>query len=325
LNFEPRTIAQIISVQSSTGAIFLVKTVYPETDALNATGQVLRAEWNSDRSSLDPDKERGVCLLNTNDSLAGSWCSPRGNLWVSTARGNIWTTAKVAWPTQRWRHLKYEVPDKKLGWFVTTLPNAEKTNHPPNVTAIWGTDDNDVFAATFMGALYHWDGKSWQQVHPSEGAALHHIHGTGDSDIYCVGDRGIVLYFDGKSWRRIPYPDEDDDITGIRAVAPGEVFLCTSSGKIARGGPQGLEILGEYPAPFYGIARFKQRLILAGGGTGVWELKKNRASVLKDSVYPAGLFEAGNVLFFVEASQEPAPAILQYNPKIEDPWLEWDF
>ena len=45
------------------------------------------------------------------------------------------------------------------------------------------------------------------------------------------------------------------------------------------GSRHGLELLGVFPTSFYGVAAFRERIILAGGKTGVWELKGNQAEM----------------------------------------------
>jgi hypothetical protein len=317
---EPRTINNIIYAQPGNDGIYMILTIYPETDALNAVGQIVSTPWKRG--------EPGAAVLNTNDTLGSLWVSPTGNFWVGSARGNVWTSAKVKWPPHRMSGLNIDAIDPRFKWNVTTLPNLRERNYTPNVTAIWGTTDSDVHAATFDGALYHWNGREWQEMATGVTTGLNHIHGTAATNVFCVGDRGVVLHFNGKVWTRIPYPGDPNPnvaLTGVRAVDPEHVFICGRGGKILHGGVNGLEVIGEFRASFYGLAYFQKRIFIAGGDTGVWELKGNKAEVLKSSFAAVGVFEAGNLLMFVEPAQEPRYRIIEYDPSNTAPWWRRTF
>jgi hypothetical protein len=73
-----------------------------------------------------------------------------------------------------------------------------------------------VFAAVFDGPIYHWDGKSWRQVHRARGT-IRSFSGSGASDVFAVGDKGALEHFDGTVWRSLRDPDGgrvDESFTG---------------------------------------------------------------------------------------------------------------
>jgi hypothetical protein len=318
---QPRTINNIIAAQPGVDGIYMILTIYVETDALNAVGQLVRTPWTRG--------EAGSAVLNTNDTLGSLWASPTGSLWIGSARGNVWTTAGVNWTPHRMQGLVFDALDGRYQWNVTTLPNLKKGNYVPNVTALWGTGDSDVFAATFDGPVYHWDGRAWTEQETDVTTGLNHLHGSGPGDVFCVGDRGVVLHYDGSRWSRVPFPGDSDTntaLTGVRAVSADEVFICGRGGKILHGGHRGLELIAEYPTSFYGLAYFQKRIFLAGGDSGVWELKGNRAEVLKGTFGAVGVFETGNLLVFVEPAQEPRHRIIEYDPaNAGAPWWRRTF
>lgn len=314
---EVRKIEQIVAVQSREDGLYLVYTTYAESDAMNAVGQVIRCGW---------ERTGGFrSVLNTNDTLIPIWRSPQGNLWVGSARGNMWTTARVEWPPHRMKGLTFEQTD--LEWRVTTLPKMEKLGYTPNVTALWGIDDSNVIAGTFKGGLYAWNGVEWRQVYTGTKSAINHIHGSGPRDIYAVGENGTVLHFDGDQWRQLPYPGDagsTDGLTGVRAISEHEVFICGRAGRVLHGNRNGLEVLNAFATPFYGVSYFQDRLILAAGDNGAWELSGNQAQPLKGNFSAVGVFEADSLLIFTESVQEPA-RIVEYNPTSSSAWWRRTF
>lgn len=317
---EPRQIQHVIAAAPGAEGIYMVQTSYWETDALGAVGQVIRNGW--DRGS------RFDCVLNTNDPLGPLWSSPERSLWVGSAKGTIFTTAPVSFPPHRNADLRFDVLDRSKTWAVASLPDLRSAGYAPNVTAIWGTSDSDLHAATFQGSVYHWDGSSWQELATGVRSGLNHLHGTARDDVYCVGEQGVVLHFDGRRWSRLPYPGDggqSDGLTGVRAIAPDEVFICGRAGTILHGSRHGLEILSISRMSFYGIAYFRGRLLLAAGDAGVWELQGNAVAPVKENFGAVGVFEADKHILFVEPSQEPRPRVIDYEPDDPVPWVRRAF
>jgi hypothetical protein len=316
---DVKVIQHIISVTPGASGFYMVETEYPETDALNAVGKVLRAEW-------DPEGD-AVCLLNTNDTLSCMWRSPSGALWIGSARGNVWTNAPVTFTSHRMPSLQYEVLDKRLDWKVTTLPNMEGLNYRPNITAIWGTADSQVFAATYKGIIYRWDGAQWTQAKVAS-VCLNHIHGSSSKDIYCVGFDSVILHYDGARWSRVPYPDNapaGEVLTGVRVRPTGDVLICGRGGTILEGRAPAFRVLAREKASFYGLALFNDNVFLAGGESGVWQMSNAQPLIIKPNVKAVGVFESPNVLFFIEAAQEPRPRVVEHDPNKDAPWFRVEY
>ncbi len=315
-----REISNIIAVQARPDGLYVVNTSYEESDALHAVGQLWRSDW-------DPTGGFNT-VLNTNDTLANLWISSTDQIWVGSSRGNVWTTASVRWPAHREKDLDWSPEGSGLDWEVTTLPDHQKHGYVPNITALWGAADDSVYAGTFKGTIYHWNGHKWIENETGVDSGINGIHGTGPTTVFAVGDRGVILHFDGKRWKRLPYPadcGEDDALTGVRMVSPGEAFISGRQGRVLHGGPAGFEILAETRFKFYGLARLRGRIILAAGNDGVAELKRNRVTILRDTFAAAGVFETGNTLAFVEPAQPDGPCMITYDPARDEPWLGKDF
>ncbi len=312
-------IKHIVGVRERTDGYYLVWISYFEDDAANAVGQILRT-----------DRDRGsafASVLSTNDFLSPIWCSPQQGLWVGSANGNVWTTADVTWPAPRMPGLAYDVPDPSLTWRVTTLPDMRRLGYKPNVTALWGSADDDVHAGTYRGIMYRWDGAAWTEVFDAGDAGVGRMHGLAANDVYATGYDGLILRWDGNVWQRIAYPGDESAgqvLTGVRVMDDGEVYICTKSGRILRGGPDGFEVFCELPLSLYGIAWFDGRLILAAGDSGIYELQGDRAVALKETFGCVDLYETSRSLFCVEPTQQ-VPSLIDFTPGAEPPWARSTF
>ncbi|WP_440709041.1 hypothetical protein [Herbiconiux sp. YIM B11900] len=325
----PQVIRQVISVGATPDAFYVVKALYDEGDAVNAVGQVVRADWTPDHSMMDLDRPRGQNVLVANDSLQALWVSPEAHLWIISARGTVWTTAPVDWPPQRWAPLDYDSLDPGLSWSVTTVPDWSG-GYPPGLQGVWGTGDDDVHVCSYEGALFHWDGVSWELVHEA-GVSLNALHGSARDDVYCVGADSTVLRFDGRSWASIAYPADDcprggrDVLTGVRATGEGRVVIAGLGGAIVAGPPHDLAVVTVCDTGFYGVARFRDRVYLAGGPTGLWVLEAGEARVAKASARSLGLVEIGPVLLMIPDDQFHELALFQYAPDAPRPWTRLGF
>jgi hypothetical protein len=65
------------------------------------------------------------------------------------------------------------------------------------LTSVWGSSCNDVYAVGQQGAVYHFDGQSWQSLTPFTDEYLWAVWGFGTNDVYAAGNGGVLFYFDG--------------------------------------------------------------------------------------------------------------------------------
>ena len=128
--------SEILSVAETPRAIYLLFIDYEEGDIASAIGHVHTVPGTRG-DNVDPTQ-----VLATNDTLRTMWASPSGAIWVASADGNVGTTAKVKWAAAAAGVDYMTVEGPK--WSVTTLPRLKTSKLPPNVTALWGTSDNDV-------------------------------------------------------------------------------------------------------------------------------------------------------------------------------------
>ena len=308
-------IVEIIGVQRGTDDVFLLLNRYLGGDAMDAEGEILRA-----------DVARGGAYdsaLSTNDALASIWVGESGSVWSASANGNVVTTAPVNFPDPAAPDFVSEVVDAdRYQWRSTRLPDLRRQGYVPNVTAIWGLTDDFVIAVTYEGTIYMWDGSAWSQHLTENEQILTAVHGRAREDVYAVGAHGHVFHFDGSAWTQIPYPGDGGEsvlLTDLRVSETGEATIVATSGKILHGTRHGLEILVESGVEFHGIVPFQDHHLVSGGRDGVWSLKGNRVEQFMEGALVGGWdFDAGAA--FVEPVQEDGPSFVSFEPELDPPW-----
>ena len=134
----------------------------------------------------------------------------------------------------------------------------------PTYMDIWASSPGDVFvvgseeaSTRGIALINHYDGTSWSSTNAGfsdEGSLLYSISGTSPMDVFAVGIAPApsdtppefygyqyrVMHYDGHSWSKSfaknifnAQPSVDDFIpTAVWAVAPNDVFLVCSAGRI---------------------------------------------------------------------------------------------
>jgi hypothetical protein len=314
INDMSEKINQVVSVAEVGGALYALIVEYEEGDGGNGVGLVYKTDGTRD-SAVEP-------ALSTNDYLRAMWASPSGSLWLSSEGGNIWTTADVKWKKPDDPNLGFDVYDPAFTWSVTQLPDVQGKSHAPNLGAIWGTDDSNVFAAVFDGPIYHWDGNAWRQVHRASGT-IRSFSGSSASDVFAVGEKGALEHFDGSVWRTLRNPDGgrvDESFTGACHAVDGSVYICSRSGRLLHGSASGLTVLAQNEdIRLAGLAFLGDRLLLVAGEKGVAELQKSAIVVIRSTFNSTYVASGGSRLFFLDASTDTG--YINYDPAdTDEPW-----
>jgi len=64
--------------------------------------------------------------------------------------------------------------------------------------AVWGTSFDNVYAASFDGNIYYFDGSLWTQMYHDEEARFRGMWGSSPSNITVVGDWGAIVRYAGE-------------------------------------------------------------------------------------------------------------------------------
>lgn len=72
-----------------------------------------------------------------------------------------------------------------------------------DITAIDGFDKDDIYAAGYSGALWHFDGHDWSKLDLPTNVNLTALKCAGDGNVYVAGYNGILIRGKGSSWNVI--------------------------------------------------------------------------------------------------------------------------
>ena len=303
-----------------TDAVYFLRIDYQEGDIASAIGHVFRTA-DTRAAGLMPTQ-----VLATNDPLRTMWASPSGALWVGGASGTVGTTASVEWPAPS-PGVDFLTLGGSPKWTATDLPRVRATGLRPNVTALWGTEDSDVYAGAYGGHIYRWDGKAWALVFEGPGGSTGTIRAFGGApqDVYALGQDATILHFDGRTWTRLRVPgppNGHENFNGIVYGGDGEVLIAGSgeSGRLLHGSVAGgLEEFGRYPQFMFDMAPLGDRILFAIG-EGVAELVGRDVQTIKSTFRTSTMSEGRERLFFIEPAQE-GPRFIEYDPRnAAAPW-----
>ena len=293
--------------------LHVLTTVYPEADALNAGGQLLCHIADSEGLTQS--------VLSTARPLAAMWRSPRKNLWLGSSDGYVWTTANLPWNKTENETF---IEGTRWNWVSTPLPELEGKSRKPNITAIWGTSDSNVFFTTASGAIYRWDGYGWRVSVVVRGDSLTKIHGVSPNNAYAIGYGATIAHWDGETWRRFDTPGLDAAITIITGIAvqkSGNAYAVTNRGQVlARQGAQFI-VVDRADAWFSGLVAWKG-VLAASSATGAWLYSVGGGlRAIKDNFAATDVMVVQNELHFIESDQFKGPAVIEYKAKrAENAW-----
>lgn len=315
---------EIHQVAEVADAIIFMTLVHPSSDMGSSIGNIY---------SMAPQRESQdmpVQLLATNDTLRVLWASPSGHLWVGGADGRVGTTAPVGWAAPG-GGIEYTTLAGSV-WSATALPPVRSEGITPNITAIWGSADDDVHAGTHGGHLYHWNGRAWTQTRDGDGTGyqtIRAVRGHSPDDVFAVGARDTLLHFDGTGWRHLPVPggpNGGDALNGIACLADGSTLVCATGdqGRLLHGDGRGFTESGRYPLQFVDIAAVGDRVLFATGD-GVAELAGRDARMIKDTFQTSAAIAGHGRVFFTEPVA-PGPQFIEFDPRNADaPWWRYTF
>lgn len=103
------------------------------------------------------------------------------------------------------------------------------------LNGIWGSSATDVFAVGENGAIIHFDGSGWVVMNSGTTVNLNGVCGTAKDDVYVVGDNSLILHYDGIEWVAV-----DADVkAGLNDI------WCSADGTIVTVGDKGTIITGK--------------------------------------------------------------------------------
>jgi hypothetical protein len=316
---------EILALAETPAAVFFVELAHVDGDS-PAVGSVYARKANAVGGEVPSQ------VLATNDELSALWASPSGAVWVASANGLIATTASVSWQPAHQR--TYTSKDPSVPWSVTSLPPVRATGLPPNVTSLWGTDDAHVFAGTYSGDIFVWDGARWApsheghslEAHSHEGqASIRAFGGIRADEVFAVGQHATLLRFDGTGWRPLAVagePNGREHFTAVHVSPDGDVLIAGTGGhgRLVHGRAPDLVELTRTTLSLIDMVVLDGRVLLATGD-GVAELFEKDIRVVKDNFMTATAWSGRGRVFFVEPAQT-VPSFIEHDPRsAERPWV----
>jgi hypothetical protein len=89
---------------------------------------------------------------------------------------------------------------------------AEVSGGVAELSGVWGTSEDDVFAVGNGGTILHRDSAGWEPMPSGTTLELNAVWGTRPDDVFAVGgvDGGpgyVILHYDGSSWSSMAADD----------------------------------------------------------------------------------------------------------------------
>ncbi len=315
-------IHEVLSVSEHDGHRYLLWLSYEDGDSPNAHGNIVRQEVR---------RGAGIqTICRTNDTLRALWVSPAGHLWTGSTHGSIGSTAPAARtaPPQAW--FSYVPENQGPAWHVTSLPLIRQDRISPSITALWGIDDQHVWAGAYNGHIYAWDGQSWSQVVDGPeggGGSINAFGGSAPDDVYAVGANGRILHFNGQAWSLLQppgVPNDSEGFTGVQMLPDGQALITGAGpgpiGRVLQAGPAGLVEITRCDVAPRDIAAIGDRFLLPAGGAGVAELKGRKVEILKSNFNAVSCSASSNRMYFIEAVQQQ-PCFVEFDPAEATPWV----
>lgn len=143
---------------------------------------------------------------NTGQPMFGVWAS--ATTWYAVGNGGYVATATD--PTATWSSIKVA--------------------SNPNLSAVWGVDDKNVWAVGAGGILAQYDGTAWTKSGLG-GQNLNAIWGVSGTDIFAVGNSGTAYHYNGSTWSSISTASLSGyTLTGVWADGAGGVWVSAIKG-----------------------------------------------------------------------------------------------
>jgi hypothetical protein len=119
---------------------------------------------------------------------------------------------------------------------------------PDDISALWGTDASNVYAAAGT-KLFRFDGSSWSPVAlPAGGDSIKDIAGTSATDIYAVGVSQTIYHFDGTAWTLLS--SSGPTLEAVLATGQGAIAVGTGGAVSETNGVNPPTVSTPFPSPF---------------------------------------------------------------------------
>jgi hypothetical protein len=194
-------------------------------------------------------------VLSTTGWFTGLWLSQTGDLFTSSAEGELFVApgSKLLVDEHPWK--KVEVDATLLG--------------------VWGSSFSSAFAwgmSNGRSRLFAWDGNQWtEQAAP--GFIIEAMHGTAEGPRLVSGRGGMVARNDRGAWSEYQTP-VPEILVSVHVAGAGEYYAAGNMGTVLEGSDGGWGVIGRIPNALEGdvqaVAKWQGTLWVAAGRLGLW-------------------------------------------------------
>ena len=100
-----------------------------------------------------------------------------------------------------------------------------------NLSGLWGSSADDVFAVGDGGMIMHYDGMAWSSMASPTTESLYAVWGASGSDVFAVGFNGTILHYDGAEWSSMS-SGTAESLNGVWGISGTHVYAVGSGGTV---------------------------------------------------------------------------------------------
>ena len=117
------------------------------------------------------------------------------------------------------------------GVIFVNIPNPAQTTQE-NLSDVWGSDANNVFAVGVNGKFIKYDGSSATEIPNSITTTLTSVSGFSANDVWAVGGSGTAAHYNGSSITSYNV-GASNSLRDVEVFASDNVWTCGINGTIA--------------------------------------------------------------------------------------------
>ena len=96
------------------------------------------------------------------------------------------------------------------------------------LNAIWGSGNDDIWSVGKDGVIVRWNGVSWAEIASGSREQLKHIWGSARDNVWAVGEAGVILHWNGNDWNPVASGVEVE-LRGIWGSGPSDIWAVGGS------------------------------------------------------------------------------------------------
>ena len=167
-------------------------------------------------------------------------------------------------------------------WKVIDLDEKYSLNH------IWGFSDNSIYCCGLDDVLFQKTTHEWNRIKTHFETDLLVIGGTSANNLYILGEDGKIFFYDGMNWSEIESPTNHCFVS-IFCASQDEIYISGWEGTLFKGSRLGWQRIDKVDFDLWSIAKFKDKILVAGGEEGLLAIDNNMLVPFNDKIEVMGV------------------------------------